>query len=190
MKAQAPPYVLQLDPRLDEYLKRQVDLFGNQVALYVGESAVSVTRYWALAKAILATAAAGGVLGFGAYASGLGNDGALILGVISAVIFVVTGLLALVAHSRSDGGQHVETAGLIVSPGGLAMIQGELVGELRWEEIRSAKLAKGMIKFSRKHQFSGQCVHLTVAGATILIADIYHEPVSTIYASIQRLKSV
>ncbi|HEY2413294.1 MAG TPA: hypothetical protein VGI40_13675, partial [Pirellulaceae bacterium] len=142
LRAQAPAYVLQLDPRLNEFLAKQEELFGDRVAIYVGENVTIEESHWSVVKAILATSFVCSVGGIAAYASGLGNDGALILGIISIVTFVVTGLITLIVHSRSHGAKNVETAGLVVSPGGLAMIQGDLIGELRWEEIRSAKLSK------------------------------------------------
>ncbi|HEY2415864.1 MAG TPA: hypothetical protein VGI40_26725, partial [Pirellulaceae bacterium] len=125
-----------------------------------------------------------------AYCSDIRNDGALILSIISIVTFVVTGLIALVISNRSHTGVNVEAAGLVVSPGGLAMIQGDLVGELRWEEIRSAKLTKGAVVLGKNRQFHGACIQLVVEGTKIPIADIYHEPVSQIYNSIMRLRAV
>jgi hypothetical protein len=190
LRAQAPAYVLQLDPRLNEFLTKQEEEFGDSVAVYVGENVAVAESYWGVVKAVLVTSFFCCVAGLTAGASGIGNDGALILGVISIVAFVVTGLIALAVHSRTQGRTNVETAGLVVSPGGLAMIQGDLKGELRWEEIRSAKLSKGAVALGRNKQFHGACIQLVVEGATIQIADIYHEPVSQIYDRIMRLRSV
>jgi hypothetical protein len=190
LRTLAPAHVLQLDPRLNEFLAKQEELFGDRVAIYVGENVAVEERYWGVVKAIMLTSFLCGGAGLVAYSSDIRNDGALILGIISIVTFVVTGLIALAVSSRSQTGINVESAGLVVSPGGLAMIQGDLVGELRWEEIRSAKLSKGAVALGRNKQIHGACIQLVVAGATIPIADIYHEPVSQIYDSIQRLRSV
>jgi hypothetical protein len=179
-----------LDTRLHEYLAKQEQQFGDLVAIYVGEHAAAQQSYWGVIKAVLMTSLLCSVIGFGGYASPWGNDGAMILGTISVIAFAATGLMSLVSSSNSVSSEQVEAAGLVVSPGGLAMIQGDLAGELRWEEIRSAKLSKGAVALGRNKQFRGECIQVVVDGATILIADIYHEPLSQIYANIQRLRSV
>jgi hypothetical protein len=189
LRAKAPPYVLQINPRLNEFLAAQESLYGDRMAIYVGETRAPERKYWRPVQAFLAAALVTAVAGIAAYASGLATDHVLVLGLVALVSFVVTGLFALLNLSRSQT-YDAQPAGLIITPAGMAMIQGDLAGELRWEEIRSAKLSRGAVAVGPKQQVRGACIHLAVAGATIQIADIYHEPVSHIYASIQRLRSV
>ena len=189
LQRQAPPYVLQVNPRLNEYLTAQEALYGNRIAIFVGETRSSEHNHRRLVKAILATALVCAIAGIAAYASGAGQDGSLVLGIIATAIFIVIGLFTLLALSRAQP-LNYEAAGLIITPAGLAMVQGDLAGELRWEEIRSAKLSSGTVAVARNQQVRGPCIHLSVQGATIQIADIYHEPVSQIYAAIQRLRTV
>jgi hypothetical protein len=75
-----------------------------------------------------------------------------------------------------------QASGLVISPVGLALVQGEMRGELPWFELRD-------IRFRRKPgffemQFAGSPrggIHLIVAGATITIADIYDRPLALIH---------
>lgn len=189
LQQKAPPYVLQINSRLHEYLTAQESLYGNRIAIYVGETKQPEVKHWGLAKAVVFASLVCAVAAFAAYATGAGSDGSMIIGVVSAIVFIVGAIGTFLSYSRSQPRQ-IESAGLVVSPAGLAMVQGDLAGELRWEEIRSAKLSKGMVAVGGSQQVQGACIRLTVAGATIQIADIYHEPISHIYASIERLRSV
>lgn len=69
-------------------------------------------------------------------------------------------------------------SGLVISPDGLALVQGDLVGEMRWDELREVKIIKG----------SGLgtvgSILLKVEGAAILIADVYDRPLALIYQHI------
>ncbi|HTU21787.1 MAG TPA: hypothetical protein VMG10_27360 [Gemmataceae bacterium] len=76
-------------------------------------------------------------------------------------------------------------AGLVVAPDGLALVQGDLVGELRWDEVLEVKLGRGPATF----QFSTSTqpprgIVLAVEGAAVVITDIYDRPISLIYQNI------
>ncbi|MFO0969700.1 MAG: hypothetical protein U0793_29425 [Gemmataceae bacterium] len=66
-----------------------------------------------------------------------------------------------------------ERSCLIVTPGGLAMIQGPLKGELRWSEVVDLKPAK-------------KTLDIKVAGARIQVFDIYDEALASIHEAMQR----
>ncbi len=83
-------------------------------------------------------------------------------------------LLGLLHKSQARGAKKSQNATLIVSPSGLALLQGELKGEMRWREITKLKLQKGHLSMSANHTTNGLSVQ--VAGATILIGDFYHWP--------------
>jgi hypothetical protein len=74
-----------------------------------------------------------------------------------------------------------QQASLIIGPDGLALVQGDLTGELRWHELQRVAMTAGVSgtvdSFAlTKSKFPG--ITLVVAGATITIADIYHWPLS------------
>src|SRR5262249_29679886 len=73
-------------------------------------------------------------------------------------------------------------SGLVISPVGLAMIQGDMRGELRWAELRDIRFGAkpGFLSF----EFSSATprgIQLVVEGATIIIANIYDRPLALIH---------
>jgi hypothetical protein len=80
-----------------------------------------------------------------------------------------------------------EKASLIVSPSGIAIVQGDLEGRLRWDELREAQLDPGRVHFAinSKGLMRGG-IRLIVAGADIRIADIYDRPMPVIYSVMHR----
>jgi len=72
----------------------------------------------------------------------------------------------------------------VISPVGIAMIQGEMKGKLRWDEIRKVvppRTAKGV-----QVQAAMQGLQLHVDGSTIVVLDIYNVPLSEIEQRIVR----
>jgi hypothetical protein len=64
---------------------------------------------------------------------------------------------------------------VIVTPLGLALKQGDLQGEVRWDEIRDVKLiakARGLVLSS---QDASRAVVIKVAGATVRLVDIFDQ---------------
>lgn len=80
-------------------------------------------------------------------------------------------------------------SGLVISPDGMALVQNDLVGELRWDELRDVKLSR-----SNSWQFfqlvpdwhggTAANILLKVEGAAIVIADVYDRPLALIYQNI------
>jgi hypothetical protein len=73
-----------------------------------------------------------------------------------------------------------QQAMLVIAPDGLALTQGTLTGELRWRELKNAKLGKGSAVSAAGGRTNAAVagIHLQVAGASITIADLYHWPLS------------
>ena len=73
---------------------------------------------------------------------------------------------------------------LVVTPVGLALIQGKLRGELAWEQIRDVRLRyrDDIALFDSEASLPG--VVLKVAGASLVIADIYDRPIEMIHERI------
>lgn len=67
---------------------------------------------------------------------------------------------------------------LIVTPSGIALIQGNLKGKLRWDEVLEVAQAKPKT-FTIMRVIPG--LRIQVKGSQILIADIYDERIETIY---------
>jgi hypothetical protein len=87
------------------------------------------------------------------------------------VPFVFALLFALLASQSNRGrvavGANWREAGLVIAPVGLAMIQGDLNGTIRWSEIRMTT-------------FRGGSLIIHVAGAAVTIADVYDRPIQQI----------
>ena len=110
---------------------------------------------------------------------GCGSSGLFFGGLVS-LLFWLEG-----RHNFSGVGKW-QKAGLVVAPDGLALVQGDLVGELRWDEVRSVNLGKASSAF----QFTASTqplrgIVLKVEGAVIVIADVYDRPLSLIYQNIR-----
>jgi len=78
-------------------------------------------------------------------------------------------------------------ASLVVSPTGIAMIQGAAKGQMRWDELRDVVLSAGPRRFRLSTTRSRPGLQLVVEGAVIRIADIYDRPLPVIAAVIRRL---
>jgi hypothetical protein len=94
---------------------------------------------------------------------------------------VFPGLIALLIAARASRGRYRQSvagknwrkSALVITPTALAMIQGDLQGKLRWDEIKSVKFAR-------------QRLAIEVAGATFIIADIYDRPIQQIVELVRR----
>jgi hypothetical protein len=76
-------------------------------------------------------------------------------------------------YRQSVAGKNWRKSALVITPTALAMIQGDLQGKLRWDEIKSVK-------------FAHQRLAIEVAGATFIIADIYDRPIQQIVELVRR----
>lgn len=96
------------------------------------------------------------------------------------------GLLVLTAATVS-GTRAVpgwKQASVVICPEGMAMVQGPVEGELRWPELLDIKFG-GKPKVFRLSQSSTLAgIHLRVAGATIVVADIYERPLYVLHEQI------
>jgi hypothetical protein len=76
-------------------------------------------------------------------------------------------------------------ASLVISPVGLAVVQGDLKGELKWDELRDVhtKIPRFTVQATRADLGPG--IRLVVEGATIVLADVYDRPLQMIYRRIR-----
>ena len=76
---------------------------------------------------------------------------------------------------------------LVVSPAGLAMVQGPVQGEVRWAELLDIRFADKIKGFRLSHEATVAGIRLRVPGAVIVIADLYDRPLYVIHEQIHNL---
>ncbi|MEW4491112.1 hypothetical protein AB1L42_23760 [Thalassoglobus sp. JC818] len=76
--------------------------------------------------------------------------------------------------------KNAERSSLVISPRGLALLQGPLVGQIKWEEIREVSC-----KPSTMGYYPIPAITILVPGARIQINDVYDRPLGIIYERIQ-----
>lgn len=179
-----------VNPALEKYLRQQEETFGpERVWAYrarrtLGRSFVS-RRGLAVSLAVVAAgvlwAVIGGVLG-------KGNEGWIAMG---CVVALLAGLVALLfwLDAWQKGGQNRlkswREASLVISPVGLALIQGDVQGQMRWDELRGVSL-RGKPKNFRLHRDDNLTgIILRFEGAQLPIVDIYDRPLAVIYQRIR-----
>ncbi len=99
------------------------------------------------------------------------------------------GLFALLFWLVSSRGRRIpvkgwKNASLVISPVGLALVQGDLRGKMRWDELRDLKFTWGGGSFEANHNI-GRGIQLKFEGAQVLIADVYDRPLNLIYKQIR-----
>jgi hypothetical protein len=109
---------------------------------------------------------------------------------VGSLCFLFGGLLALLlwAVSRQTnaalGVKRWRRSGLVLGPDGLALVQGDLRGNLRWDEVLNVTLKGRPTGFGVGYERTGRGIHLKVEGAAIVIADVYNRPLHAIYQRI------
>jgi len=174
-----------VNPLLTDYARRNEEAFGaERVFSYRarGGRSMPATRLTARAVclATLVTGVAWLAIGFAVRGDYMG----WVAGGTVAAFF--GGLLYLSFRlgpvTGPVGIRNWHQASLVLSPVGLAMVQGDVQGELRWDEVRGVKLqtAGRSFSYSRDGYGYGAGIWLTVEGAKVFIADIYDRPLLTI----------
>jgi len=94
---------------------------------------------------------------------------------------------AFLAGSRRGGRvKNWRKSSLVISPMGLALVQGDIKGEMRWDELRDVQYKSRPGSFSMDVNTAMPGVLLKFEGASITIADIYDQPLRIIYERIRR----
>lgn len=112
------------------------------------------------------------------------DDPMLVWGILLFSVGMVGTVVASVTRrSRIAGIPNWQQSSLIVSPGGLALVQGLLTGTMRWDELQSIDdLSPGS---GRGGGFASG-IRLRVPGTAIILPDIYDRPLPVIYDAIQQ----
>ena len=82
-------------------------------------------------------------------------------------------------HSRHNGVVKYCGACLVLTPDGMAMIQGGTNGEMRWNEVTGARLCPNPQGMKARDDLAG--IFLNVGGIEIPIADTYDAPLEEIF---------
>ena len=131
-----------------------------------------------------------------------------IIGTVVAIYGALFFAASFAQRGRPPKLKNLRDASLILSPAGVAMIQGDLRGEMRWDEVRDVKLIDrasrsdvlAILAFGwlgaalvRGRGMGGSmtqgrigAISLKVEGGEVLIYDIYDRPIYTIYERILR----
>ena len=113
-----------------------------------------------------------------------------IIGIGAMLILVSLPLMLLVWISSRSSRQPFkdwENSSVVIGPAGIGLHQGDLTGELTWEEITSVKLGRSSQSFqltSSRNAIRG--LRLDVTGASFIVADIYDRPLWVLEDVIQR----
>jgi hypothetical protein len=108
------------------------------------------------------------------------------MSIASGIFAVIMGLIAIPVAFGRRRVKKADEAVLIITPGGLALSQADLRGELRWSEVQ--KIRHQSYNSSFQFQLTAQPPGLAirVQGADILIADIYDWPIEAIIRIVNR----
>jgi hypothetical protein len=107
------------------------------------------------------------------------------------ILLILFGFLFMVAFLASGkritrGIKNWRKASLVISPVGMALVQGDVKGEMKWDELRDVQLKSrpGSFQFTTDaNPYPG--IILKFEGANVRIADIYDQPLRIIFERIR-----
>ncbi len=175
-----------VNPALADFLRVQEAKFGPE-HVYTFRAA---DRTWKSSLRGLRAFSIGGILGGAAWiglgALGIGSDGWSPAGIVT-LIFGFLLFAASFSEFQTAGQTRKlrKNAGLVIGPGGMAMIQGPIQGELRWAELVETRFQDGARAFQSTPAAAVPGIVLRVKGAEIVIADVYDRPLYVIHDLIQ-----
>jgi hypothetical protein len=103
---------------------------------------------------------------------------------IAGFFFTGVGLLDRQSRSRPVGLPRWVGSSLIVSPVGIAVDQGDLVGKMHWDEIRKLDCGAPLRSFQMSRA-PKTAINITIKGASFMILDLYDRPLAAIYEKMQ-----
>jgi len=170
------------NPALRDYLDEQTNTFGpDRVWCYRARSTLGTRapgKGMAVSLGILLAGIVWVVVGIAVKLGGW-IAGGIFVAILGLILLLVGRSQSSRPHSRRI--KTWQKAGLVISPVGIALIQGDLKGEMRWDELRDMKLKTPPHSFQYGHNPFGWGILLSFEGAQISIADIYDRPLPLIY---------
>ena len=171
-----------VNPVLADYLERQEQYFGpDSVATFraaSGRATGARLGYRAFCIGVTVAGAAWMVYGF----SGFGETMWGGVGVACAVAGILLYTVSFAESLAAGSSRKLKDASLVIGPQGMAMVQGDIQGEVRWPELLEIRFNANPsgVNFGNVHALIPGIL-LRVKGATIVIADIYDRPLYVIY---------
>lgn len=120
-----------------------------------------------------------------------GRDESIVWGVYGGLLVVVGLIGSLVSNpmNRRLAKQipKWQEAAIVIAPSGIGMVQGDIQGQLRWDELRDVRLGRPprfVLSDTRANMSGG--LDLIVAGAVIRVCDLYDRPLPVIAKMIRQ----
>lgn len=179
-----------VNPVLADYVRRQDARHGpEQVWTYQAETIPKTPgrypRLRAFCLGLILASLAWCVHGFAKVNQDGWNNSEAIPWVVAGLFAGLTGLIFFAASfARVQSGQlgrNWKASSLVISPEGLAMSQGDLQGEITWPEVREIRHAPKTKSFTADYRPAHLGIVLKLAGADVLIANIYDRPLHVIH---------
>lgn len=172
-----------VNPVLAEYLERQERYFGpaNVWTFRAATRRVPRTTRRSL-RAFAVGLIAGGAIWIALGFSGVAGTEWGAWGILAALVGAL--LLAISFTEGWTGHQLVKNwrqASLVIGPQGMAMIQGDIQGEIHWPELLDIRFGTRRRSFVLTREQAMFGIILRVKGADIVIADLYDRPLYIIY---------
>ena len=184
-----PEQSREVHPTLASFLKIQEGLYGPEnVWIFRARGSLRAVRAVRTGVGIGLAMVAAALIWLIIGASHPGLSGWLAAGIGIAIAgLVLAGLFWLVGLAAPTRIKNWREACFVVSPGGCGLVQGPLSGELKWYELRDVTF-RGRAAFSWGGDGEAGLV-LNVAGASIVVADIYHRPLAYIQEIVRQFWS-
>jgi len=167
---------------LETFRRQQAEEFGaDRVRTFAARSATAPkprsSPRWVWPLMIVT-----GIAWAGSLLAGDGFAPWIVGGVICSAVGAI-GWAVAAAHRDPAlrGIKHLDRAGLVIAPQGIALVHGDTQGKLRWDEIRQLRFNPRTRHFALSHAGTGAGLRIVVAGAEILIADIFDRPLAVIH---------
>jgi hypothetical protein len=173
-----------VNPALADYLQQQISTFGaDKVWSYRARAHLgSRSSTMAVCGGVIAVTGLAWILTtvlgrtFDAWA--IAGSGALLLGLV-----LLAGAVAN-PRARAPAVKKWRESGLVIGPAGMALIQGELKGELKWAEVKDVRYQPKPRKFRLTTDPPLLGIVLVLEGAKIAIVNIYDRPLRVIHERI------
>jgi hypothetical protein len=175
-----------VNPVLADYLERQEQYFGPESVATFRAASRRMRGAWLGYRAFWIGVMVSGGIWSALAISGLVDSGWGVAGFLC-ILFGALLYGISFAEGISSGGaiKNWKKASIVVGPHGMAMIQGDIEGEVRWPELLEIRFNTTGSAFNLTSLTASlPGILLRVKGAHILIADIYDRPLHVIHGRI------